>query len=166
MASTIDVVQGDITEQTVDAIVNAANNHLWMGSGVAGAIVRRGGRVIEADAIRHAPIPVGDAVITGAGALAAKHVIHAAAMGQDLVTDADKIAKATGGALDMAEERGLKSIAFPALGTGVGGFPVEECARIMVRVVEEHAGRDAAVNDVRFVLFDEVAFQAFREAAR
>ncbi len=166
MPSKIEVVQGDISEQAVDAIVNAANNHLWMGSGVAGAIVRRGGRVIEADAIKQAPIQIGDAVITGAGTLNAKHVIHAAAMGQDLLTDDDKIAKATSGALDLAEERGLKSIAFPALGTGVGGFPVEDCARIMVRVVHEHAGRDTAVNEIRFVLFDDSAFQAFQAAAR
>jgi O-acetyl-ADP-ribose deacetylase (regulator of RNase III) len=166
MPSKIEVVQGDITEQAVDAIVNAANNHLWMGSGVAGAIVRRGGRVIEADAIRQAPIQVGTAVITGAGTLAAKHVIHAAAMGQDLLTDDDKIERATSGALDLAEARGLKSIAFPALGTGVGGFRVEDCARIMVRVVHEHAGRDTAVNEIRFVLFDDSAFQAFQEAAR
>jgi len=166
MPSKIEVVQGDITEQAVDAIVNAANNHLWMGSGVAGAIVRRGGRVIEADAIRQAPIQVGTAVITGAGTLAAKHVIHAAAMGQDLLTDDDKIERATSGALDLAEARGLKSIAFPALGTGVGGFRVEDCARIMVRVVHEHAGRDTAVNEIRFVLFDDSVFQAFQEAAR
>ncbi len=166
MPSKIEVLRGDITEQDVDAIVNAANNHLWMGAGVAGAIVRRGGRVIEADAIRQGPVGVGDAVITGGGRLPAKHVIHAAAMGQDLETDEEKIRKATDSALQLAEERKLKSVALPALGTGVGGFPVGECARIMLGVAHEHAGRDDAVNEVRFVLFDEAAFEAFRKAAR
>lgn len=165
MTTEIRVVQGDITEQDVDAVVNAANNHLWMGAGVAGAIVRRGGRGIEADAMRQGPIGVGDAVITGGGDLPAPHVIHAAAMGQDLRTDAEKVQRATDSALTLAEQRGLKSIAFPALGTGVGGFPLDECARIMIRVAREHAGKPEALREVRFVLFDTAAYDAFRRAA-
>ena len=116
--STIEVVQGDITRQDVDAIVNAANNHLWMGAGTAGAIVRAGGREIEDEAIRQGPIEVGEAVVTGSGNLVCKHVIHAAAMGQDLFTSADKIRASTDNALKRAEELGIASIAFPALGTG------------------------------------------------
>ena len=162
MATTIEVVQGDITEEDVDAIVNAANNELWMGAGVAGAIVRQGGREIEADAIRQGPIGIGESIITGAGALTARHVIHAAAMGQDLRTDREKIRQATDSALALAEERGLDSIAFPALGTGVGGFPLEECAAVMLSVVRDRAHSSEALDTVRFTLFDPVAFAAFR----
>jgi len=165
MPTTIEVVQGDITEQDVDAVVNAANNHLWMGSGVAGAIVRRGGRRIEAEAIRQAPIDVGQAVITGAGALKARHVIHAAAMGQDLQTDAEKIRKATDAALTLAEDRRLHTIALPALGTGVGGFPLQECASLMLKVARDHARKDSSVRLIRFVLFDAAAYQAFARAS-
>src|SRR6266516_7915934 len=93
--TTLEVVQGDITEWAVEAIVNAANNHLWMGAGVAGAIKRKGGPEIEAEAVRQGPIPVGEAVVTGGGALKARYVIHAAAMGQDLTTSADLIHQAT-----------------------------------------------------------------------
>ena len=166
MPTTIEVVQGDITEQDVDAIVNAANNELWMGAGVAGAIVRRGGREIEADAIRQGPIGVGESVITGAGTLTARHVIHAAAMGQDLRTDREKIRQATDSALTLAEERGLNSIALPALGTGVGGFPVDECAAVMLGVVRDRAHGSEALDTVRFTLFDPVAFEAFRTVAQ
>ena len=166
MTTTIEVVQGDITEQDVDAIVNAANNKLWMGVGVAGAIVRRGGREIEADAIRQGPIGIGESVITGAGALFARHVIHAAAMGQDLRTDRDKIRRATESALALAEERGLNSIAFPALGTGVGGFPLDECAAVMVAVVRDRAHDRKALDTVRFALVDPTAYEAFRAVAQ
>ncbi len=166
MPSQIEVVQGDITEQEVDAIVNAANNNLWMGTGVAGAIIRKGGVGIEAEAIAQAPIQVGSAVITGGGTLPANHVIHAAAMGQDLATDGQKIRDATISALELAEANDLESIAFPAIGTGVGRFPPDECARIMVAAARERATGDSAVPLVRFVLFDEPSYQAFRRAAR
>ncbi len=165
MPTEIEIVQGDITDQDADAIVNAANNELWMGAGVAGAIVRKGGREIEDDAIRQGPIRVGEAVITGGGSLIASHVIHAAAMGQDLRPDGESIRKSTDAALTLAEERKLRSIAFPALGTGVGGFSVHECAAIMIDVVRDHADRRDAVATAYFVLFDEPAFQEFRAAA-
>lgn len=159
----IEVVQGDITEVDCDAIVNAANNHLWMGAGVAGAIKRRGGAEIEAEAIAKGPIPVGEAVVTSAGRLRARYVIHAAAMGQDLHTDATKIQSATRAALRIAEELGLKTIAFPALGTGVGGFAVADCARLMLDVVRAH--REVSLTKVAFVLFDRSAFEQFRAVA-
>jgi O-acetyl-ADP-ribose deacetylase len=91
----LEVIHGDITECSVDAVVNAANNYLWMGAGVAGAIKRKGGQVIEDEAVRQGPIPVGEAIVTSAGALKARYVIHAAAMGQDLVTNAEMIRQAT-----------------------------------------------------------------------
>lgn len=161
----IEVEQGDITLAQVDAVVNAANDHLWMGSGVAGAIVRAGGRGIEDEAMQQAPIRAGQAVITGAGRLKARHVIHAAVMGQDLRTDGGKITAATSAALALAEEHKLHSIAFPALGTGVGGFPAEECARLMVEAVRLPI-EDASLRTVRFVLFDEPTFLAFRRVLR
>ena len=132
----IEVVQGDITKQEVDAIVNAANNHLWMGAGVAGAIVRRGGRGIENEAVRQGPINVSQAVVTGGGTLPAKHVIHAAVMGQNLQTDGDTIRQTTINALKLAEKQALRSVAFPALGTGVGG--------VLVGRVRAHHGAGGA----------------------
>lgn len=108
-------VQGDIADQEVEAVVNAANNHLWMGSGVAGAIKQKGGIAIEQEAMAQGPVEIGSAVITSAGSLKAGHVIHAAVMGQDLQTSADVIRIATGNSLNLAEHHQLMSVAFPAL---------------------------------------------------
>jgi len=160
-------VQGDIAQQEVDAVVNAANNHLWMGAGVAGAIKRAGGREIEAEAVAKGPIPIGEAVATGAGRLKARYVIHAAVMGQDLRTDADKIRRSTQATLRVANELGLKSIAFPALGTGVGGFSLEECARVMLDAVESYAAASTTgVEQVILVLYDAPALEAFQRLWR
>lgn len=159
----IRLVQGDITQLSVDAIVNAANNHLWMGAGVAGAIKRAGGQEIEEEAVRKGPIPVGEAVVTGAGRLKAKCVIHAAAMGQDLKTDAEKIRAATENSLKRAEELGITSIAFPALGTGVGGFPLGEAAKIMLGVVAKHLAGTTTLKEVVFALRGDDAMRAFQK---
>jgi len=160
-------VQGDIAQQEADAVVNAANNHLWMGAGVAGAIKRAGGREIEAEAVAKGPIPIGEAVATGAGRLKARYVIHAAVMGQDLRTDADKIRRSTQAALRRADELRLKSIAFPALGTGVGGFSLDECARVMLDAVEGHAAAGTTgLERVIFVLYDTAALEAFQRVWR
>jgi O-acetyl-ADP-ribose deacetylase len=158
---TVELVQGDICDRAVEAVVNAANNHLWMGGGVAGAIKRRGGVEIEREAMAQGPIPVGSAVATRAGALAARYVIHAAVMGQDLRTDAGLIREATRAALVVAEGLGVRGIAFPALGTGVGGFPLEACARVMVGAVRGFAPEAAALQTVEFVLFDQAGYDAF-----
>jgi O-acetyl-ADP-ribose deacetylase len=162
----IEVIQGDITACGVDAIVNAANNHLWMGAGVAGAIKRQGGQIIEDEAVRQGPIPVGEAVVTGGGSLKARHVIHAAAMGQDLVTNADLIRQATMNSLRQASQLGLASIAMPALGTGVGGFPVDEAARVMIDATCNvlHNTPLTSLRQVVFVLFTLDARQAFEQA--
>jgi len=162
----ITLVQGDIAQQDAEAIVNAANNHLWMGAGVAGAIKRAGGQEIEREAVAKGPIPIGEAVVTGAGRLKARYVIHAAVMGRDLRTDADKIRQATQNSLRRADELALKSIAFPALGTGVGGFSLEECARIMLDVVQGHGASATSLERVVFVLYDEPAYQAFERVWR
>ncbi len=160
------LARGDIAQQDADAIVNAANNRLWMGAGVAGAIKRAGGRQIEEEAVAQGPIPIGEAAVTGAGRLKARYVIHAAVMGQDLRTDADKIRRATASSLRRADELGLKSIAFPALGTGVGGFPLDECARIMLDAVLAHRAGGTTLERVLFVLYDEPAYQAFERVWR
>jgi len=132
-----------------------------MGAGVAGAIKRAGGKAIEDEAVKQGPIPVGEAVVTGAGRLSTRQVIHAAVMGRDLVTDADKIRDATKNSLLRAEELGLKSIAFPALGTGVGGFPYSEAATIMIEAVKEHLAGDSGLEEVLFVLYGDEAYKAF-----
>lgn len=159
----IEIVKGDISEQETEAIVNAANDHLWMGAGVAGAIKRRGGREIEEEAMRKGPIPVGTAVSTGAGRLRAKYVIHAAVMGQDLTTSWDAIYKATLSSLALAEKLRVTSIAFPALGTGVGGFPLERAAEAMFKAIDEHVARSGSKMKIRVVLYDDCAFDAFQK---
>lgn len=160
------VTLGDITEQAADAIVNAANNHLWMGAGVAGAIKAKGGEGIEHEAMKLGPIEPGQAVTTSAGRLKARYCIHAAAMGQDLATSADFISKATGSALAEAGRLGLDSIAFPALGTGVGGFPTESCAQLMLAAALSHSRMAPKPSSVSFVLRDEPAFQSFANVLR
>jgi O-acetyl-ADP-ribose deacetylase (regulator of RNase III) len=162
----IEVIRGDITEADTEAIVNAANNHFWMGAGVAGAIKRKGGVEIEQEAVSKGPVKVGEAVITGGGKLKAKCVIHAAGMGQDLQTDATKVKEATKNSLKLAESHEISSIAFPAIGTGVGGFPVEECAEIMVREAASFLPKSQCVRKVTFVLFDESTTNAFHAALK
>ncbi len=162
----IEVIKGDITEAATEAIVNAANNHLWMGAGVAGAIKRKGGVEIEQEAISKGPVKVGEAVITGAGKLKAKHVIHAVGMGQDLRTDAGKVKETTRNSLRLAEAHEISSIAFPAIGTGVGGFPVDECAEIMVAEAADFLRGSKHLRKVVFVLFDEPAADTFQLALK
>jgi O-acetyl-ADP-ribose deacetylase (regulator of RNase III) len=157
----IKLIQGDITDLEVDAIVNAANNHLWMGAGVAGAIKRKGGKEIEDEAMKKGPIPIGEAIVTSAGKLKAKYVIHAAVMGQDLVTNEEYIKNATLNSLRRAEELKIKSIAFPAFGTGVGGFPIDRCAQIMLDQVKEFSKDTKYLKEVLFVLFDKKSYDVW-----
>jgi len=162
MAIRIEVVRGDITQADAEAIVNAANNHLWMGSGVAGAIKARGGAEVEQEAMAKGPIEVGAAVATTAGKLPYKCVIHAAGMGQDLKTDRETVARVTGNTLRLADRMQLKSLAFPAIGTGVGGFPLEEAAEIMIRVTREFSPEAKHLGRVLFILFDKAGYEAFK----
>jgi O-acetyl-ADP-ribose deacetylase len=156
------VVEGDITALEVDAIANAANNHLWMGSGVAGAIKRAGGDEIEREAVAKGPIEVGDAVATAAGRLPARWVVHGAVMGQDLQTDADLVRRTTESCLRVADELGAESVALPAFGTGVGGFQLDECARIMVDAVRAY--EPSSLKRVVFGVFGAEAKAAFDDA--
>jgi O-acetyl-ADP-ribose deacetylase (regulator of RNase III) len=158
----VKIYTGDITEAEVDAIVNAANNHLWMGSGVAGAIKRKGGQIIEEEAMALGPIEIGEAVATTAGDLPQTYVIHAAGMGQDGVTSADLVYETTLNSLELAEELGLASIAFPAIGTGVGGLSIADCARAMHRALDEFAPDAEAVSIVHFVIFGKADTDEFK----
>jgi O-acetyl-ADP-ribose deacetylase (regulator of RNase III) len=135
----IRAVRGDITTYAGTAIVNAANNHLILGAGVAGAIARGGGPAIQAECDRHGPIRVGEAALTGAGRLPCRYVIHAAAMGDEPVS-ARTIRDATAAALRLAAGRGIADVAFPILGTGVAGFPFRRAVEIMVETIAAAAG--------------------------
>jgi O-acetyl-ADP-ribose deacetylase (regulator of RNase III) len=161
----ISIQQGDITEMDVDAIVNAANNDLIMGIGVAGAILRKGGDEIQEECNKIGSIPVGYAAITGAGKLKARHVIHAASMGLGgVLTTAKTLRTSTAHSLRLASERKMRSIAFPAIGTGVAGFPMDECAQVMLFEAIEHLKHRSSLETVYFVLFDSAAFHVFQTA--
>lgn len=158
----LEVLEGDITALDVDAIANAANNHLWMGAGVAGAIKRAGGAEIERDAVQQGPIKVGEAVATSGGRLKIKHVIHGAVMGQDLRTNAELVEETTLSCLRVADELGARSLALPAFGTGVGGFPLDDCARIMVEAARGY--ESTSLERVVFAVFGSDAESAFNDA--
>jgi O-acetyl-ADP-ribose deacetylase len=155
----IEVIEGDIAALEVDAIANAANDRLWMGAGVAGALKRAGGEEIEREAVGKGPISLGEAVETGAGRLRARWVVHGAVMGQDLRTSPDLVRRTTRSCLRRADELGARSLALPAFGTGVGGFPLDECARIMVG--EVRAFRPRSLERVVLAVFGDEARVAF-----
>jgi O-acetyl-ADP-ribose deacetylase len=162
---TVEILQGDLTQQDVDAIVNAANNDLELGGGVAGAIARAGGPTIQAECRAIGPIAIGDAAITSGGKLTARFVIHAASMRLGGRTNAESLRGSTRRSLEIANQRQLRSIAFPAVGTGIARFPMDDCARIMVEEVVTHARSGTSLNEVRFVLFGADAEAAFRREA-
>lgn len=155
------LAEGDITAAEVDAIVNAANTSLVLGSGVAGAIARRGGPSIQAECDAHGPVPLGGVALTGAGALPAKHVIHAAAMALGGPVSEASLRAATRASLELAAAHGLRSLAFPALGTGVGGFPMQRCAEVMLEETRRHLDGPTSLEEVRFVLLGEPAYRVF-----
>jgi O-acetyl-ADP-ribose deacetylase (regulator of RNase III) len=158
----LEVRDGDITAVEADAIANAANDRLWMGAGVAGAIKRVGGEEIEREAMAIGGIELGTAVATTAGRLRARWVIHGAVMGQDLRTDADLVRRTTRSCLEVAEELGCRSLALPAFGTGVGGFPLTDCARIMVE--EARIFPAESLEQVIFAVYGSEAYDAFSSA--
>ena len=155
--------QGDITAMRVDAIVNAANTDLVLGAGVAGAIRNAGGPAIQEDCDRIGPIALGEAAVTTGGKLPALYVIHAAGMHLGGTTSAESLRQCTRSSLMLAEGKGLKSIAFPAIGSGVAGFPVDECARIMIGEVLEHIKSRSSLESIHFVLYDENALKTFED---
>jgi O-acetyl-ADP-ribose deacetylase (regulator of RNase III) len=164
VAERIKILRGDLTQQDADAIVNAANNDLQLGGGVAGAIRRMGGPAIQQECDRLGPIAVGEAAITGAGRLKARYVIHAASMRLGGPTTEEGLRNSTRASLLRAKEKGLQTIAFPAVGTGIAGFPMRRCAEIMLQEARRHLEGETSLREVRFVLYDQTAYDVFREA--
>ena len=160
----IELWNGDICDLEVDAIVNAANLSLWMATGVGGAIKRAGGDSIEFAAVRQAPVPIGGAIVTPAGTLAARFVIHAVSLDRDRRTSATIIDTAVRSAFARARENNVTSLAFPALGTGVGGFPLEEAALVTVKAVRDELPESSTIQHVIFAMRGAAAYHAFEAA--
>jgi O-acetyl-ADP-ribose deacetylase (regulator of RNase III) len=158
--------QGDLTEAVTDAIVNAANNDLQLGGGVAGAIRRKGGAAIQEECDRIGPVTIGEAAITGGGHLRARYVIHAASMGLGGRTTEQNLRASTRNSLLRAKEKDLRSIAFPAVGTGIAGFPMKRCAEVMLEEVRAHLRGPTSLERVEFVLFDDPARTTFEQELR
>ena len=157
------VQEGDLCDAAVDAIVNAANTQLVLGAGVAGAIRERGGPAIQAECDAHGPVPLGGAALTTAGELPARYVIHAAGMEPGGQVTEESLRACTRRSLELAGEHGLRSLALPAIGTGVGGFPLQRCAEIMLAEVDAHLEGESPLEEVRFVLFGEPAYRVFEQ---
>ena len=164
MVATVEVLETDVTTLAVDAIANAANTRLAHGGGVAGAILRAGGPVIQQESDRKAPIRLGEAVETGAGELPARWIIHAATMELGGPTSADIIRRATAATLWKADELGARSLALVAFGTGVGGFPLEEAAAIEVEEVRAHLAAGSRLERIVFAVHGAAAREAFEHA--
>ena len=160
------IIAGDLVEQDVDAIVNAANNDLQLGGGVAGAIRSRGGPAIQRECDAHGPVKVGDAAITGGGELSARHVIHAASMHLGGRTTAETLRSSMDHVFRLAREHGVRTIAVPAVGTGIAGFPMDECAHVMSDCVDRAVAGGWQPEEIRFVLFGDNARSTFEEAFR
>jgi O-acetyl-ADP-ribose deacetylase (regulator of RNase III) len=157
------IVEGDITLLDVEAVVNAANKHLRLGGGVAGAIRTRAGPAIQDECDRLAPIEVGEAVITGGGNLKAKYVIHAVGPVNGEGDEEAKLARATLSSLRIAGDRKIQSLAFPAISTGIYGFPLQECSRIMLRVSLDFLKKNSYPREIVFCLYGAAAYDVFRK---
>jgi len=160
--SEIELVKGDITDLQVDAIVNAANSSLKLGGGVAGAIRRKGGKIIQEECDRIGYCPVGNAVITSGGNLKAKFVIHAVGPVYGEVNADEKLKNATVNSLKLADMHKLESIAFPAISTGAFGFPKEKCASIMLSTTISYLSGETCIKKVIFCLYDSETFNIFK----
>jgi O-acetyl-ADP-ribose deacetylase (regulator of RNase III) len=158
------IIAGDLVDQDVDAIVNAANNELVLGGGVAGAIRSQGGPTIQDECDAHGPVRVGESALTGAGELPARHIIHAASMALGGSTTTESLQSSMDHAFRLADELGVKTIAIPAVGTGIAGFPMEECAVIMARALSGALANGWEPDEVRFVLFGDGARRTFQTA--
>lgn len=169
MSGRVALIEGDITEQVVDAIVNAANCDLVLGAGVAGAIRTRGGATIQAECDAHGPIAVGEAALTGAGDLQARFVIHAAGMAPGGQATESSVRDAWRASLALAAANDCRSLAAPAIGAGIGGFPLQRCAEVLMEEARAHLAGDTSLEEIRFVLFGEPTFRVFEmvnDAAR
>jgi len=165
--TTIEIIKGDITEQKADAIVNAANAHLAHGGGVAGAIVRKGGSIIQEESNlwikSRGIVPAGSCAITSAGTLPVKYVIHAVGPRMGEGDEDKKLKQATENALKTADKHHLKSIVFPAISTGIFGYPVDRCAAIMLSCAVEYAEKETGLEKISFCLYDEKALNIFEQ---
>jgi O-acetyl-ADP-ribose deacetylase len=159
------LVQGDITESKTDAIVNAANSHLQHGGGVAGAIVRKGGRTIQDESDRIGFTPVGSAVITSAGSLQSKFVIHAVGPRMGEGDEDNKLKNAVLSSLLLASDKGLRSISLPAISSGIFGFPKDRCAEILVGKAAEYLKEQpgSSVQLVEFCIYDDLTLGYFKK---
>lgn len=157
----IRLIEGDLAQVEAEAIVNAANTSLVLGGGVAGAIRRSGGESIQEECLKLAPIKVGQAVLTGAGRLKAKYVIHAAGPVWGEGDEDDKLRRATTSSLRLAEARRLRSIAFPAISAGIFGFPLERCSRIMLAAALDFLRNHDSPQEIIFCLYGQEAFKVF-----
>jgi O-acetyl-ADP-ribose deacetylase len=164
LSGRVTLVEGDITAQQVDAIVNAANSALKLGTGVAGAIRERGGPSIQQECDAIGEIAVGDAAVTGAGALPARYVIHAAGMPPGGHATEDSVRRSARRSLALASERGCRTIAIPAIGAGVGGFSPQRCAEVLLEEARTHLAGETSLEEIRFVLFGEPAYRVFESA--
>jgi O-acetyl-ADP-ribose deacetylase (regulator of RNase III) len=160
------IIAGDLVEQEVDAIVNAANNDLLLGGGGAGAIRSRGGPTIQRECDAHGPVNVGEAAMTGAGDLRARHVIHAASMQLGGRTTEESLRSSMDNVFRLAREHDVRSIAVPAVGTGIAGFPMDDCARVMADCVGRAVAGGWQPAEIRFVLFGDAARNTFEQAFR
>lgn len=161
MSGRIVLFEGDITTQEVDAVVNAANSELQLGAGVAGAIASRGGVSIQAECDAHGPIEVGAAAITGAGDLPARFVIHAASMPPGGSASEESVRSSMRASLVLAEANGCETLAVPAIGAGIAGFPMQRCAEVLLEEARRHVAGDGSLGEIRFVLFGEPAYRVF-----
>ena len=161
MTGRIVLREGDITEQEVDAIVNAANSDLILGAGVAGAIRQKGGPTIQQECDRIGPIAVGDAAVTGAGELPARFVIHAAGMPPGGVATEESVRSSMRRSLELAREKQCRTVAVPAIGAGIAGFPLQRCAEILLEEARAHLEAGGGVEEIRFVLFGEPTYRVF-----
>ena len=159
----IGLYEGDITDQEVDAIVNAANSALVLGSGVAGAIASRGGPEIAEECVAHGPIQVGEAALTGAGALPAAAVIHAAGMPPGGQANEESVRASVRASLELAAREGFRTIALPAIGAGIGGFSMQRCAEVMLEVVQAFCEEESSLEEVHFVLHGEPNYRIFEQ---
>jgi len=159
--SKIILKQGDITELNTDVIVNAANNQLIMGGGVAGAIRRKGGPTIQEECNKIGGTFVGGAVITTGGNLKAKHVIHAVGPRMGEGNEDEKLKNATLNSLKLMDKHNLKTIAFPAISTGIFGYPIDRCAKIMISTAKDYLIGDTQIEEVIFCLYTSSDFEVF-----
>ncbi len=161
MKGRIVLLEGDLTEQAVDAIVNAANSQLQLGAGVAGAIRTKGGPSIQAECDRIGEVAVGEAALTGAGELPARFVIHAAGMEPGGRASEESVRSAMRAALALAREHGCRTLAVPAIGAGIAGFSLQRCAEVLLEEAQKHLASETPLEEIRFVLFGEPAFRVF-----